>query len=643
MTAVVEPGATFAGYRIESVVGRGGMGVVYRATDLSLARPVALKLIAPELAEDERFREPLPRGVAARRLARPPERRPDLRGAARRTGSSTSRCASSRAATSARCWTAGHARSRARARDPRPGRGRAGRRAPARPRPPRREAGQRARRRGRARVPDGLRHHQAGRPRVDGHRRRSSARSTTSRRSRSAARRSTAAPTCTRSPACSTSACRGAPPFRRETRGRDAVGAHAGGAGAAAGSPGARAGARARAGEGARRPLCELRRADRRGARRSGSAALRSAGAASRRACCAAAAGRPARRVCSCSAPGRRGDVALTGDDGAGDAPPADNGVAAIGAAEGEDRLVHARRRRPRATSRSARARSGCSTPRTRPSRGIDPETGQVADTFKTGGRPSDLAAGAGAVWVGTGGDDDGRRHVSVARVDPGPTAVTHTAALPGAGAGAAASTSATATRRSRSAPGRCGRPTPDAQRRPDRPGPAGIVAIVDIEAKTLAAGADGVWILNWDNAVTRIDPRTNRVAETIGVGEQPAQRDRRRRGRRVGDFGGGPAVAHRAGTEPDHADDRRRDGSLVRGVRRRRGVDGQLGRRDAVPGRPADERGDGEDGARRRGTGARGRRRLGVGERGGRAARRAAAGVDVRADRVGRRARPTC
>ena len=49
-------GTTFAGYRIESVVGRGGMGVVYRATDLSLERPVALKLIAPELAEDELFR-----------------------------------------------------------------------------------------------------------------------------------------------------------------------------------------------------------------------------------------------------------------------------------------------------------------------------------------------------------------------------------------------------------------------------------------------------------------------------------------------------------------------------------------------------------------------------------------------------------
>jgi transcriptional regulator with XRE-family HTH domain len=45
-----------AGYRIESVIGWGGMGVVYRANHLALDRAVALKVIKPELANEERFR-----------------------------------------------------------------------------------------------------------------------------------------------------------------------------------------------------------------------------------------------------------------------------------------------------------------------------------------------------------------------------------------------------------------------------------------------------------------------------------------------------------------------------------------------------------------------------------------------------------
>ncbi|MFD9353050.1 serine/threonine-protein kinase [Streptomyces sp. NPDC060031] len=50
-------GRRIAGYVVESEIGRGGMATVYRAHDVRLDRTVALKLLAPELARNDTFRQ----------------------------------------------------------------------------------------------------------------------------------------------------------------------------------------------------------------------------------------------------------------------------------------------------------------------------------------------------------------------------------------------------------------------------------------------------------------------------------------------------------------------------------------------------------------------------------------------------------
>ncbi len=56
---IFKPGERFSGYIIERKIGRGGMGVVYKATQVSLNRPVALKILKKELCNvadyEERF------------------------------------------------------------------------------------------------------------------------------------------------------------------------------------------------------------------------------------------------------------------------------------------------------------------------------------------------------------------------------------------------------------------------------------------------------------------------------------------------------------------------------------------------------------------------------------------------------------
>ena len=50
-------GTEIAGYRMESLLGRGGMSVVYLAEHVRLGRRVALKLLAPMLSDDETYRD----------------------------------------------------------------------------------------------------------------------------------------------------------------------------------------------------------------------------------------------------------------------------------------------------------------------------------------------------------------------------------------------------------------------------------------------------------------------------------------------------------------------------------------------------------------------------------------------------------
>ncbi len=50
-------GCALDGYELKRVLGRGAMGVVFEGTDTTLDRPVAVKMMLPELAEHERFRQ----------------------------------------------------------------------------------------------------------------------------------------------------------------------------------------------------------------------------------------------------------------------------------------------------------------------------------------------------------------------------------------------------------------------------------------------------------------------------------------------------------------------------------------------------------------------------------------------------------
>ena len=169
-------GEVFAGCRVEAVAGRGGMGIVYRAVQLSLGRPVALKLIASEHAADPEFRDRFEREARLAAAIDHPNVIP-VYAAGEEDGRLYLVVRFVRGTDLHHLIRSdGRARARARRGAGRAGRPRAGRRARRRARAPRRQARQRAdQRAGRPRVPDRLRAlapgvlgHAADRPRATG-------------------------------------------------------------------------------------------------------------------------------------------------------------------------------------------------------------------------------------------------------------------------------------------------------------------------------------------------------------------------------------------------------------------------------------------------------------------------------------------
>jgi len=68
----VAPGQVVKRYELGDLIGRGGMGEVYRAWDPRLRRDVAIKFLAPELASDEKVRKRFEReATSAARIAHP--------------------------------------------------------------------------------------------------------------------------------------------------------------------------------------------------------------------------------------------------------------------------------------------------------------------------------------------------------------------------------------------------------------------------------------------------------------------------------------------------------------------------------------------------------------------------------------------
>ncbi|MBN1528540.1 MAG: ABC transporter substrate-binding protein [Thermoleophilaceae bacterium] len=212
--------------------------------------------------------------------------------------------------------------------------------------------------------------------------------------------------------------------------------------------------------------------------------------------------------------------IAIDGGDGSGSDPLGD-GIAALDRASGDVASFTDTEAVPGNVAAGEGAVWVLNTGGERTVSRIDPRTGELTGTFETGGLPAEIAAGEGAVWVGlVGGSGDTNSLVGVARLDPRSGRVTATARLPGGGKGVLPTAGLP---RVAAGAGAVWAINPDGSiSRIDRD-TGEIEARIELReaAWTLAAGREGVWFLSFGDTVTRIDPRTNRVGQTVRVGTQ--------------------------------------------------------------------------------------------------------------------------
>ena len=151
----------------------------------------------------------------------------------------------------------------------------------------------------------------------------------------------------------------------------------------------------------------------------------------------------------------------------------------------------------------------------------IDPKKRAVVRTFSTGSTPTDLAVGAGAIWIG-----NGVRQVrtalpeSVSRFAPESAVVDATIPLPPASDAALPAVSqASLAPHIAVTDAAVWVVNPDLQRLPDRPadepGRGGRCRRPGVD---IAAGEGEVWVVNDQGEVVEIDPRTNAASKPIPV-----------------------------------------------------------------------------------------------------------------------------